>query len=318
MKRKLSPSGEARHPIKVAARRTGLSADVIRVWEKRYGAVIPHRTERGQRVYSDDDVDRLRLLARVTAAGRRIGDVARLSRDELESLAREDEAAMDAPPASGVGLDGYAGVYLRHALDAVEALDEHALDQAITVASIALSPTVLRRNVIFPLLHEIGDRWEAGTLRVAHEHLASALVRSFLGSVRNGHNLPEGAPHIVVTTPAGQLHELGALLVASAANESGWRATYLGPNLPAEEIAAAVRQKRARAVAISLVYPSGDPRLHDELRRLHRHLEGAAVLFAGGAAAPAYAEVLDEVHAVRLDSISALQERLKSLARVAG
>jgi DNA-binding transcriptional MerR regulator/methylmalonyl-CoA mutase cobalamin-binding subunit len=318
MKRKLSRSGEARHPIKVAARRTGLTPDVIRVWEKRYGAVVPQRTKRGQRLYSDEDVDRLRLLGRVTAAGRRIGDVAQIPQDELEALAREDEAAGGAPPARRGHRNDFANVYLRQAMDAVESLDEHGLDQAITLASIALSPPVLRRHMLFPLLHEIGDRWQEGSLRVVHEHLASALVRSFLGSVRNGHNLPETAPHLVVTTPAGQRHELGALLVAAGASEVGWQATYLGPNLPAEEIAAAIHQKRAKAAALSIVYPFDDPHLHDELRRLHRLIDGTASLFVGGAAASGYAEVLEEIHAVRLDSVGALQERLKALSRVLG
>ncbi len=318
MKRTHSPSGEARHPIKLAARRTGLSPDVIRVWEKRYGAVVPRRNARGQRAYSDEDVERLRLLAQVTAAGRRIGDVARLSAEELATLAREDETAARLLPARRGSLGDSAGAYLRQALAAVNDLDGHGLDQAITGASIALSPQVLRREVLFPFLHEIGDRWQAGSLRVVHEHLASALVRSFLGSIRNGHNLPDSAPHILVTTPAGQLHELGALMAAAGASEVGWRATYLGPNLPAEEIAAAVIQKRAKAVGLSIVYPMDDPRLHDELRRLHRHLDGGVILFAGGDGAPAYAGVLEEIYAIRLDSVAALQEELKSLNRAAG
>jgi methanogenic corrinoid protein MtbC1 len=99
--------------------------------------------------------------------------------------------------------------------------------------------------VIVSLLHRVGERWYEGSLRIAQEHLASAVVRGFLGSQREVFDYPETAPTLVVTTPAGQLHELGALVVATAAASEGWRATYLGPNLPAEEIAGAAEQDEA-------------------------------------------------------------------------
>ncbi|HSP07725.1 MAG TPA: MerR family transcriptional regulator, partial [Acidobacteriota bacterium] len=78
------------HPIRVVARRTGLTPHVIRIWEKRYGAVVPRRTSTKRRFYTDEDVERLILLRRATMSGRSIGQVARLSREELLELAKAD------------------------------------------------------------------------------------------------------------------------------------------------------------------------------------------------------------------------------------
>jgi methylmalonyl-CoA mutase cobalamin-binding subunit len=89
----------------------------------------------------------------------------------------------------------------------------------------------------------------------------------------------------VVASPAGQLHELGAVMAASAATNAGWSVTYLGPNLPAAEIAGAVRQREARAVALSLVYPADCDWLLDELRRLRCALPTGVTLLVGGRAA---------------------------------
>ena len=89
---------DPRHPIKVVARRTGLTPDVLRVWEKRYRAVSPTRLDTGRRLYSDADVERLLLLRRATLAGRRIGQVAKMPNAELEPLVVDDETAMAVAP----------------------------------------------------------------------------------------------------------------------------------------------------------------------------------------------------------------------------
>src|SRR5919107_4915681 len=89
MRAQARPTAEGpRHPMRVVTRRTGLSADVLRVWEKRYGVVTPSRSDTGRRLYSDTDIERLRLLHRATLAGRSIGQVAGLSTPALLELAR--------------------------------------------------------------------------------------------------------------------------------------------------------------------------------------------------------------------------------------
>jgi methylmalonyl-CoA mutase cobalamin-binding subunit len=148
-----------------------------------------------------------------------------------------------------------------------------------------------------------------------HEHLATAVIRTFLGNFSHGYALGENAPRIVITTPAGQLHELGALLVAATADNHGWRVSYLGPSLPSEEIVGAALLSRARAVALSIVYPEDDSSLEPELRQLRLLLPSEIALITGGRAAHSYASVLNEIQAMQTQDLSTFCEILDRLAR---
>lgn len=115
-----------------------------------------------------------------------------------------------------------------------------------------------------------GDDIRLGDFGVIYHDLdlASAVVRTSLGNLRRGFGPTSSAPSLVVATPTAQMHELGALIVAMIAASDRWRVTYLGPSLPAEEIAGAAHQSQARAVALSLVYPGDDPFLRGQLVKL--------------------------------------------------
>ncbi len=315
----MSDSSAPRHPIGVVARRTGLKPDLIRAWERRYGAVAPGRSDTRRRFYSDADIERLQLLRRVVRTGHGIGQVAGLSNEQLLALAAQDEPAAG-PAASNTaepaGSDDLAESFLALCLGAAQRLDVHDLEIQLERASVALSRHHLIERLMIPLMQRVGDRWQEGTLRPAHEHMVSAVVRSFLGGLRGSHggNGAGGSgPQLVVTTPARQHHELGALIAAAVAASEGWQVTYLGPDLPPEEIAAAAFQKGARAVALSLTYPPDDPLLVDELRRLRRLLSPWTDLVVGGRAAAAYGRVLDEVGARRLDDLQGLRGELEAL-----
>jgi methanogenic corrinoid protein MtbC1 len=302
-----------KHPIQVAARRSGLTADVIRAWERRYRAVEPERSGANRRLYSDIDVERLLLLGRVTRAGRRIGDVAGLDLEELRAMAEEDRRAAGkvAPAARGRNRTQPVKIHLEACLDAIERLDAVALDGALSNAAVDLSVPVLMEQLLMPLMDAIGKRWQDGMLRAAHEHLATALVRSFIGALRDVGLPPEGAPEIIVATPAGTRHEIGALMVSVLAASDGWRVTYLGPDLPAEDIAAAARSRGARVVALSIVYPSDDPQLGRELKRLGGQLDKGVSLFVGGSSANAYRDVLEEIGAHVTVDVSVLRAELQ-------
>jgi MerR family transcriptional regulator, light-induced transcriptional regulator len=306
---------DSKHPMRVVARRTGLNPHVIRVWEKRYSAVSPRRTPTNRRLYADADIERLQLLRQATLAGHSIGQIARLPADELRTLIAADEApAVPALRAAGMPPVGAkTHPVLNAALAAIERLDAAALEDTLARAAVAFSPLVVIEQVIVPLLAKIGDLWHEGGLRVAHEHLASAVVRTTLGHLGRGFAPSAAAPHLVATTPSGQLHELGALIVATLAASDGWRVVYLGPSLPAEEVAAAAHQHEAKAVALSIVYPADDPHLGAELRRLRRALPSAVVLLAGGRAVDAYGDVLAEIGAVTLTDLAQLRATLAAL-----
>ena len=311
-----------RHPIGVVARRTGLKPDLIRAWERRYGAVAPGRTETRRRFYSDEDVERLQLLRRVVSSGRGISQVAGLSNPELEALIEAEPApAAYAPsyPAAPEEADEAAEAFLNRCLAAAQRLDVRELELELDRASVLFSRTHLIERVLVSLMRRIGDLWHQGALRPIHEHMASSVVRSFLGGMRGACHPELSAPHLVVTTPARQRHELGALLAAATAACEGWQVTYLGPDLPPEEIAAAALQKGARAVALGITYPPDDPLLVDDLRRLRRLLVPPTLLIVGGRACPAYANILQEIGALHLEDLAGLRRELHGMrARAPG
>jgi MerR family transcriptional regulator, light-induced transcriptional regulator len=298
------------HPISVVTRRTGLTQDLLRAWEKRYEAVRPYRTTTARRLYSDEDVERLRMLKILVDGGRRISDVARLSAGELRTLLEADasQAAVAVPPRVGRHRDGGdAGqACLAKCIAAVDDMDRRALESALAIGSFELTAPLLRRQVLEPLIASLGDRWESGQWRVAQEHLASAVVRAALWDlIRRTDPGVTGAALVVATLP-GHRHEFGALLAGTIAAEQGWEVVYLGVDLPAEEIAAAAQRRGARVVVLSLVYPQGDARTAQEIERLRYLLGPETKLLAGGRAAESYRESLLSAGALVAGDLQAL------------
>jgi len=291
-----------------------MKPDLIRAWERRYSAVEPGRTQTRRRSYSDDDIARLLLLRRVVSSGRGIGQVAHLSNQELRALLVEGPAPADQVQAGAAApADETAESYLTLCLSAARRLDVHGLEQQLERASVSLGRHKLLEQLLSPLMQQIGELWQRGELRPVHEHMASSVVRSFVGSLRVAHHAASGAPQLLVTTPVRQLHELGALIAAASAASDGWQVTYLGPDLPAEEIASAAVQTGAKAVALGIVYPPDDALLPEEIRRLRRMLPRTTELIAGGRAAASYSAVLDETGARRVESLREMREELDLL-----
>jgi DNA-binding transcriptional MerR regulator/methylmalonyl-CoA mutase cobalamin-binding subunit len=307
---------EAQYPIQVVARITGLSAHVIRIWEQRYLAVDPQRTATKRRLYSQRDIERLNLLRDATQAGHSIGRVAHLPAERLGKLvATSSNLQARAPRAAAEASQTVS--FLDECVTAVKSLKAHALDDALQRAATALGTLGLLQRVVAPLTQTVGDLWREGTLTAAHEHFASAAIRVFLGNLAKPFGTMDNAPVLVVATPAGQVHELGALLVGATAANLGWQITYLGASLPTAEIAGAAHQRRARAVALSLVYPEDDPRLEGELTLLRRSLPGEVKLLVGGRAMPAYREALEKVGALPIENLTQLGSILDDLRKPA-
>jgi methanogenic corrinoid protein MtbC1 len=308
------------HPIKVVVRRTGLSPHVIRVWEKRYQAVEPMRTETNRRRYSDADIERLLLLQRATHTGRSIGQIAHLTTERLRELVREDEVASQASKPATVESETSEApkiappeTQLEACLEAIRQLDSAALEHILMQARLSLSQPMFIERLIVPLMEVIGELWRNGSLRIVHEHLASAVVRTMLDGLSTSATLSASAPKMVVATPTGQLHEIGALIVASTAESDGWQVVYLGVNLPAEEIAAAVRQHQAKAVALSVVHPADDPRVADDMLKLRRYLSHDIEILVGGRGSHGYQAVLDSIGATQIDDLTTLRNHLETL-----
>ncbi|HEX4937629.1 MAG TPA: MerR family transcriptional regulator [Candidatus Kapabacteria bacterium] len=295
------------HSIQSVAERTGLTPDVIRIWERRYQAVAPDRTASNQRLYSDDDVERLALLKRVTDNGRRISIVANLSNDELRQMAAQVQVApRTALPA--VQVDPLA--LQEQALDAIQQLDPALFDQLLERAMVGMGSVGFMMRFAAPLMVTVGNLWRSGAVRTCQEHFASAHLRSFLGRYMLDANTDPLGPRIVIATLPGQAHELGATMAAVVAAQSGWNVLYLGANVPIEEIAFAADCKDARAVAVSLSYPLDDPRVPVLLKELRQKLPSSSTLIVGGIGSTRQQPLLDELKALQADDLVRLAEHL--------
>jgi len=299
------------HPVRLVSARTGLSPHVLRVWERRYGAVHPVRSPGGQRLYTGADVVRLQLLRDAAQAGRGIGQLVGLPNEALRELIAADQQHGGQAPAATPGTpsagQAEAGRVLRACLDAVSQFAPERLTAELRRATVHLPLALLTDEVLAPLLAEIGVRWMHGDLGPAQEHAASAVVHRALGAiVRSLAPMPD-APGIVVGTPMGQRHELGALLVAACAADAGWRVTYLGADLPGAEIAHAAERVGANVIALSIVHPAADAHLQADLDSLADVLPPGRQLVLGGSSAASYARNLQTRGVVELDSLAALR-----------
>ena len=299
--------------IRIVSRRTGLSPHVIRVWERRYGAVRPIRTATNRRLYSEADVERLRLLSAATHAGHSIGQIAQLDTGQLQDLVHQDAPGELSPPRPEADDSDPAGIVER-AMVAVRQLDAETLEKELAHAGVRLSRIRLLDEVLVPLLNQTGEEWHMGTLRIAEEHLASATIRSFIGRLLGADRSNAGAPTIIVTTPSGQSHEIGALLAAASASACGWKVVYLGPELPAEEICGGAQRHGARAVGLSVVFPDDDPLLPGELQRLRQGLGAEVDLLVGGRVAATYGQALQQSGAILIHDLAHLRRHLTSVA----
>jgi methanogenic corrinoid protein MtbC1 len=205
--------------------------------------------------------------------------------------------------------------FLETCLEAVRAFDARALEQGLKHAETALGAQGMLQRVAAPLAQTIGSLWREGTITSAHEHFASSVLRTHLAQAARPIAGGANEPVLIVATPAGQLHELGALLVGALAANLGWHVTYLGASLPAPEIAGAALQDRARAVALSLVYPEDDPRMEGELTRLRELLPPEVKLLVGGRAMGAYRATLAKIGAQQAKDLGHLCSILDELRK---
>jgi MerR family transcriptional regulator, light-induced transcriptional regulator len=304
-----TPSGTPRYPVRLVALRTGLSPHVLRAWERRYRVVSPTRTDGGQRLYSDLDVERLLRLRRLTEQGHAIGRIALLPLPELLRL--EDEAPADALEAASAD----AAEAATAALEATRHLDDLELQAVLERAAITLGVPVFLDEVVTPLLKRIGEGWSQHSVSVAQEHMASVIIRRVLGWLMRVYEVRNGAPRVVVVTPPHYAHELGALMAAASAAAQGWSVTYLGPDLPVADLVSAVGLSGARAVAISAVHqPQQGGDLLGVLRDIRARLPADVTLLVSGARA---LEVHAEAEAAGARVVESLAEFRGLLPRLA-
>jgi len=298
------------HTIQAVAERTGLTPDVIRIWERRYQAVSPQRTAANQRLYSEEEIQRLGLLKSLTDHGRRISAIANLETSQLLNLVEQLPATPRTPAISSTRPADLTD----SALDAILQLDPAHLEVVLEQAMVQLGSVGFMMQFADPLMTTVGQLWRTGAVRTAQEHFASAHLRSFLGRYMLEANTDPEGPRIVVATLPGQAHELGATMAAVTAAQGGWNVIYLGPNVPIEEITFCADCKDARAIAISISYPMDDPRVPPLLKELKSKLDPTCTLLVGGVASEhhqALLQSLDAWHSATLEQLSNQLDQLR-------
>lgn len=263
---------QPRYPIRAVAKITGLSLDTLRAWERRYKAVVPERSDRG-RQYGPPHIERLLLLNQLVKKGHAIGGIASKSDEELRGLLKQEPSQPTSVPPSPADM-------LAPILATIESFDNLRASDELGRLAAVLSPRDLVYQVAVPLMREVGIRWHNGTLAIAQEHLVSQMLRTLLGSMMRLFRPPNPAMAMVLSTPAGESHEFGILAAAMLASLAGVEPVYLGPNLPAREIADAARRTSAKVVALSITFLSETTQ--EELNALAAAMPEDTELWVGG------------------------------------
>jgi DNA-binding transcriptional MerR regulator len=302
----------ARYPIRAVSRMTGIAIDTLRAWERRYQAVTPQRDGRG-RLYTDDDVARLRLLNQAVASGHSVGRIAALGDADLRRLVAP--AAAPSPRAAPAGARPTLDASLFTA--ALMKLDAVAIDQEFSRLAAVLPPVELVRDVLLPALRDVGDRWNRRRGGIAFEHLISSTMRHLLGSFLRLYARRDGATRLLFATPSGDRHEIGILGAALLAASRGFAVAYLGPDLPARDILAAVASANAHVLVLGLTL-KGDGRARErELRTIVRDLPPGVELWAGGPGTERHGSVLS-ARGLVLEDFDAYMQQLERLGGRAG
>ena len=265
------------------SRRVGVSPDVLRAWERRYGVLSPHRSPSGQRLYTAADEQRVRRMQESIHSGYSPRVAARLAVHEAGVLAKDQEAvAIEGPDLPA--LEELAE-RLRDSLFALsDGLANRTLDQLLTGHGVE---TVVVR-VVLPLLHEIGERWARDELTVGQEHFASALLVGRLRALARGWDDGDG-PRVLAACPAGEAHDLGLLCFSLLMRERGLRITYLGASVPSDSLFDAAERVRP---AVAVIAGVREEPFWDSYEALAELSFRFPILLGGAGASSALSDVL--------------------------
>ncbi len=275
--------------IKVVSELTTLPMGTLRAWERRYGFPKPaRRPGSNRRLYSSEQVERLRRIARVLEHGYRPSDVVHLSVFELASLLEQQ-----APRSSGVVAD------VPKLLELLMQDDVRGIEDELRLAAAALGARRFVTDLAHPLALEVGQAWAQGKLAIRQEHLMTECLTTQLRSLLATQQVVEGSPTIVLTTLPGEPHTLGLQMVALYVALGAAKPRLLGASTPPEQVVAAARALDAGVVGIALTPAANLPEAQRDLQRLARGLPAGVALWVGGAGAAALERVPSRVEQVQ-------------------
>ena len=288
------------------SRRTGLTPDLIRAWERRYDLLQPTRTSGNYRLYSSNDLSRLRLMQHYLGRGLPAAEAAGL-------VHRVQTAALDANPGVPGGDVRKALAVLRSSL---ESFDECAATRVLERLLGVFSAGAVLRDVLLPYLRDLGQRWQRGEAGIAQEHFASSFIEGWMLSMARGWG-QSGERSAVLACPPGERHTLGLIAFGLALSDLGWAVTYLGGDTPVDGLDQAAEAVDADVVVLAAALPRAFAEATDDLRALARKhplaVGGAAI--AGNRSAWLASRTLPEdpivaAHALTAQDTSRVAERV--------
>lgn len=235
------------------SRRVGVTPELLRAWERRYGLMQPTRSAGGFRLYSDADEVRVRQMTSYLEAGLSAAQAARAALEQS-----------DTPETTGAANPGEAASALQEALERYDEAGAHGvLDRSLAT----FSTEGVLVDIVMPVLHSLGERWAAGQLTIAQEHFASNVLRGRLLGLARGWGRGTG-PLAVLACPPGEQHDLPLLLFGIPLREAGWRIVFLGGETPISTVERAVAVVAPRAVVLSAARPEPLRAVEQELAAL--------------------------------------------------
>ena len=259
--------------ISAVERETGLSKDVLRMWERRYGFPKPARDENGERLYAPAETAKLRSIKRLMDVGVRPGKIIGLTQDELDAMSGARAPARQEVAAPSLERD---------VVSMLKTHDAAKLQQAFTQWLMRQGLQRFVLETVAPLNRAVGDAWMRGELYVFEEHLFTELLKGALRSAINAFPRQVGSPRVLLTTLPNEQHGLGLLMVEALLVPEGAQCIALGPQTPLEDIRRATLAHKVDIVALSFSSAFPVRQATDSLASLRRHLTPQVGLWAGG------------------------------------
>ena len=293
------------HRIHRVARLTGLSKDVIRVWERRYGLVKPSRSSNRYREYSDGEVALLRFVKAQMEQGATIGALAAEGHDSLIARMRI------ATPVSAEEQKPHERL-LDDLIGSLDPLDKAGFERRLNGAVAVIPFEEAVQRILLPLQRRIGELWHQGRLNTAVEHYVTKIVQQKLFSVMNQLPVNEFGPRVLIACPEGETHEIGAQAVAYIAATKGCHVYYLGPNLPSSDLMTFCEKIKPDLVLLSLTDVKAEAAALQQLKELEQLATRWSVA-VGGQGALAIGDRLRDIKIELLDDLTLLHNRLTIL-----
>jgi DNA-binding transcriptional MerR regulator len=310
-------AAKPRHLIQVVNRRTGLSSDVIRVWEKRYQAVISHRNDTNRRLYSDKDIDKLTLLKRAITAGRRIGDIAALSYDDLFELVMGDESSSSIGykrPSTGTIMELFD-----EAVSCIKEMNSWKLDNVLSNAVAILSTNDFLIEFIKPLSNYIQDECSRGSIRYSHEKMSKLCIRTCLNNLYLSlRSSKEDCPRLVIASLLSEHESLDTIMHMIVAQNIGWDLTYIGNGVPHDEITFAASKVKAQLVVLAVNNPRDIARKIYEIKHIRDNASKTEDIILIGSQCSDYRQLSNDFNINISNDLTSFRlslERLYSLIR---